>query len=118
MGWKGKLRFATHLVLAEEGRPISFGKLALHTCDNPPCCNPRHLYEGDHQDNHNDMDRRGRRRIGERHPSAKLTEDDVRAIRKDNRTLVSIAADYGVTFALIGAIKRRRIWKHVRERRR
>jgi len=32
------------------GRPIKPGYLALHTCDNPSCCNPDHLFEGTHKD--------------------------------------------------------------------
>lgn len=35
-------------------------KNALHHCDNPPCCNPRHLYAGTHKDNAQDAVRRGR----------------------------------------------------------
>ncbi len=33
---------------------------ALHTCDNPPCCNVRHLFEGTQADNLEDMARKGR----------------------------------------------------------
>lgn len=33
---------------------------ALHTCDNPPCCNPRHLYWGTHLQNAKDRSERGR----------------------------------------------------------
>jgi hypothetical protein len=31
------------------------GKLVLHHCDNPACCNPRHLWIGTQSDNLNDM---------------------------------------------------------------
>jgi len=34
--------------------------MILHSCDNPPCCNPQHLREGTNQDNMNDMVMRGR----------------------------------------------------------
>jgi hypothetical protein len=37
---------------------------ALHTCDNPKCCNPAHLYDGTQINNIDDMTRRGRSRLG------------------------------------------------------
>lgn len=44
------------------GRVLQPGMSALHTCDNPPCCNPAHLYEGTQQQNIADMVARGRHR--------------------------------------------------------
>jgi HNH endonuclease len=94
--------------------------LVLHTCDNPPCCNPRHLVTGDQSLNMRHMtDRRrhpGIHLLGERHPAAKLTADQVREIRarrEAGETCAAIAADFGVTYQLVWLITRNRIWRHV-----
>jgi hypothetical protein len=54
-------KLAHRAALAERlGRPVV--GFALHHCDNPPCVNPDHLYEGSAADNMADASRRGRTR--------------------------------------------------------
>ena len=36
------------------GHPLTAGKCALHDCDNPPCGNQEHLFEGTKADNNRD----------------------------------------------------------------
>ncbi|RVH98818.1 HNH endonuclease [Sinorhizobium meliloti] len=38
--------------------------MILHRCDNPPCCNPKHLYLGNAAENSRDMADRCRVRVG------------------------------------------------------
>lgn len=102
---------------------IPEGQKVLHKCDNPPCVNPTHLYLGTSADNSADILKRNRYgdpakrgRKGELHPNAKLTEEDVNAIRKriaDGEKNTMLAREYGVTPALIGHIVKRRAWSHV-----
>lgn len=40
--------------------PISNSKVICHTCDNPSCVNPNHLFEGTQADNAKDTSRKGR----------------------------------------------------------
>lgn len=53
---EGAHRIAYELAVAA----VPNGLFVCHHCDNPPCCNPHHLYAGTHQDNVDDKVRRGR----------------------------------------------------------
>lgn len=116
VGYRGKHvqahRLAWRLLRGEPG-----DKDVLHTCNNPPCCNPEHLYLGDDFDNARD-------RIAAGAFHAKLTPDNVRDIRLElakygpckklpNGTLQPLADKYGVTDKTICEIYRRKKWKHV-----
>jgi len=92
---------------------IPEGSKVLHICDTPLCVNPNHLFLGTIQDNARDMVKKKRSTIGERNPAAKLTEENVRDIKNDNRSGYAIAKDYNVSSSAIYLIRRRENWRHV-----
>lgn len=105
--------------------PIPDGLCVLHICDNPPCCNPAHLFLGTTADNNADMLAKGRHRSrnmqGDRNPHAALSWDDVREIRRvyvrGSRTLGSgaLARRFGVSDSHILAIISGRAWQELGE---
>ena len=110
-----KSGYSAHRVsMALDGRdPIDL--CALHRCDNPPCCNPAHLFAATQLDNISDRGAKGRQVTlsGTANWNAKLVDSDIRSIRIDARSHRAIAASYGVTHTLVGYIKRNKIWTHV-----
>ena len=96
---------------------IPVGMSVLHRCDNPPCCNPEHLWLGTDADNIADMHRKGRystanRAHGARHGMTSLTEDQVMEIRASRGSEVMLAGKYGVCSSTIHNIRRGKTWKH------
>lgn len=101
----------------QHGVPIPDGMVVCHSCDNPRCVNPAHLWLGTQDDNMRDKISKGRHVLnharGEARPEAKLTESEVRVILLDARPYAVIAADYGVHTQTISSIKNRKSWAHV-----
>ena len=96
------------------GRSVGAGLIIAHSpnvCHNPSCINPLHLREATHLENQDDRILDDTHTNGERHPSSKLTADDVRAIRLDRRMHRAIAMDYSITPSTVSKIKRRIRWK-------
>lgn len=88
--------------------------MALHSCNNPACCNPDHLRAGTHNENMQDMTKSGNKFIlyGENAPSSKLTEKEVILIYNDNRPSIDISKDYpNISYSTILDIKNKRRWK-------
>ncbi len=88
----------------------------LHSCDNRKCVNPVHLREGTQLENLQDMKNRGRSLRGESNKVAKLTEENVRAIKellKNGRKLKDIATIFNVHFSTISYINTGKRWAHI-----
>lgn len=93
--------------------PIPEGLDVCHHCDNPPCCNPAHLFSGTRTDNVRDSKAKGRHAHGEKHGGAKLTESQVLAIRAANGTQREIAARFHIGQQTVSGIRQRKRWRHV-----
>jgi len=98
--------------------PIPDGMCVCHTCDNPPCVRPDHLFVGTQADNMRDCASKGRSPNGERHWVTTLTISDVRSIRgaykgKRKRPFQKeIAKSFGVSKQTVSRILRGESWSH------
>lgn len=89
------------------------GLCVLHSCDNPPCVRPSHLFLGTNAENVADRERKHRRIAphGGDHPRAKLTIDDVRSIRASRSSSRVLGPMYGVSPSTITHIRTGRTWR-------
>ncbi len=106
------------LAYARAHGEIEAADRVLHRCDNPPCVNPGHLFIGTAADNTADMVSKGRQHRGSTHHRAKLTDTDVKEIRKiltsSSRSDIEIAKQFHVSPAAIWFIRTGKGWKHVK----
>jgi DNA-binding XRE family transcriptional regulator len=93
------------------------GMVVRHECDNRACCNPAHLRIGTQLENVRDRVERGRSADvnGERNPSAKLTVEQVREIRRlaGSYSRSELARRYGVNRSTIYLIATGKKWSTV-----
>ena len=111
-------RYAHRVAWTLTNGEIPVGLCVLHHCDNPPCCNPAHLFIGTQSDNMKDKAGKGRATRGESCRHSRLTEIDIKLIRmwlKRGYTQRSIADVFEISRQSIGDINTGRTWKHVRE---
>ena len=88
--------------------------LVRHDCDNPSCCNPRHLRLGTRVDNMRDMHERGRAAGKMSHDSRpKLSAEQVRAIRASTLPHTVMAREHGVSPRTILDVRKRVVYARV-----
>lgn len=112
IGFNGKVLY-THRVAWLLAHSDPGDQHVLHECDNRRCVNPEHLFLGSIEDNIADMVAKGRQARGERNGHAKLTEEDVRAIRASSEPYRVLARRYGVCLATLSMVKTGKNWRHI-----
>lgn len=99
--------------------PIAPGLKVCHTCDNPPCVNPAHLFLGTDADNAQDKSRKGRSLAGEKNTHAKLTDAQVIALRRrahvTNEPYSQLAIEHKVSVTAVTNAIGGRTFRHLTE---
>jgi hypothetical protein len=133
MMFRGKTEKAHRISYIIHKGAIPDDLYVLHTCDNPPCVNPNHLFLGTQEDNVHDMHakKRDRHPSGISHwrskpgltlrprqyPSPKLTEQQVREMRHlyksgTEKSIAAIGRKFNISRELAHQVIRRKLWKH------
>ena len=99
--------------------PLPPGIRILHKCDNPPCCNPSHLFPGTQHDNAIDARDKGRLYVtyGAACHFAKQSPEQVEEIRKSyipyKTTRKMLATKFGISMSLVEKIVYGEAWRHL-----
>lgn len=128
---RGRIYKVHRVMYALRVGAIPDGQLVCHRCDNPPCCNPGHLFLGSNADNMADKAKKGRAAKGEKsgsrlhperlvrgesHRSAKLNYDKAEEIKQrvtDGLGVRAAAREYGVHHSTICLIMKGRTWNRL-----
>lgn len=81
--------------------PIPKGKYVCHTCDNPSCVNPKHLFIGNQYDNMRDA------RLKNRMPQYKLSDEDVRYIQNSTRSVRDLSKMFDVARSTLHRVRKK-----------
>lgn len=110
-----KIIYAHRMAWELTNGPIPDNIEICHTCDNPICVRPDHLFKGTHSENMNDAKNKHRlwTKSGENHYAAKLTIEQVKQIRLSNLSQKKLALLFNVSPSAIHFILNGRNWKGV-----
>lgn len=114
--WRDRYWRVSRLVVTLLRGPIPDGLLVCHSCDNPECVNPGHLWLGTDRENLADRNTKGRGTFGARNGRSKLTEGDVvrlRAMRAQGVSWPKLAKAFGISTFAASAAARGVTWKHI-----
>jgi hypothetical protein len=106
--WHGHGERAHRIAYLLSKGKIPRGMFVCHSCDNPACVNPDHLWLGTQTANMQDASRKGRCT-----PHRKLSVAQVHEIRESRVASRKIAPLYGVCYAVINALRARRTYPNV-----
>jgi len=123
-GGYGHIKLRGHIFVASRVAYLLYhlqdpAMIVCHKCDNPPCCNGAHLYDGTHSQNSRERDSKGRRRpvCGTASNLAKINDEIAYQIQLEIAAKypdAEIAEKYAVSPATIANIRKGRQWNHVR----
>jgi len=120
----GKTRVASRVAYETYCGSIPKGMFVCHTCDNPSCINPKHLFLATPADNIADCTRKNRHNYtprlnlpkGEAHPHSKLTTQqvlEIRQLREQGASYGRLVQMFGISKTNVADIIHRRIWQHI-----
>jgi hypothetical protein len=95
------------------GHEIADSHDVCHHCDNRRCVREAHLFDGTRAENLADMAAKGRKARGERVGRAKLTTEDVLAMRASTEAARVLASRHGVSSRTVKRVQCRTAWAHV-----
>lgn len=109
----------THRLAYESAKgplpPWSPDNEVQHSCNNPSCCNPAHLWLGTRADNMKTAGEQGTlSRKGLQNGNSKLSPEQVIAIRADERSSRTVASEYGIEKTQVLRIRRGDHWDHTK----
>jgi len=116
--WNGKQERAHRIAWMLPDYVIPDGMEIMHSCDNPLCCNPKHLSVGTRKDNADDREQKGRGKQpkGEEHWNCKLTEVEAIQIRHrlaNGEKRSQLAKEYGLHYNTVKEISQGKLWAYL-----
>lgn len=116
--FEGKTVRANRFSYQDQKGPIGDDDVIRHSCDNPPCCNPKHLLRGTQKDNIDDRQNRdrGAKPKGAKNAMAKMTDEKIMALRRlvaSGEGQEAAGKQFGLTQTTVSDTVRGNLWPHL-----